>query len=67
MKSFVVFVIGAVASLVLVMPSILPDFIPVIGALNEATATAVLLACARYFGFDLSRFFGRKSQGGKGS
>ena len=65
MKSFVVFVIGAFASLVLVMPSILPDFIPVIGALDEATATAVLLACARYFGFDLSRFFGRKSQGGK--
>ena len=62
MKSIVVFLIGAFAVLVLIMPSLLPDFIPVIGALDEATATAVLLACARYFGFDFSRFFGRKRE-----
>ena len=61
MKSFAVFLIGAFAFLVLMMPSLLPDFIPVVGALDEATATAVLLACARYFGFDFSRFFGKKN------
>ena len=38
----------------------IPDNFPIIGNLDEATATAVLLACARYFGFDLSKFFGRK-------
>ena len=66
MKSFIVFLIGVFAVLVLIFPSILPDFIPIIGALDEATATAVLLACARYFGWDLSQFLGRKNDGKKG-
>ena len=61
MKSFIVFLMGVFAVLVLIFPSILPDFIPIIGALDEATATAVLLACARYFGWDLSQFLGRKN------
>ena len=66
MKGFFVGLAGIAALLVLVFPSVLPDFIPLVGALDEATATAVLLACARYFGFDLARFFGRKSETGKG-
>lgn len=65
MKSFVVLVIGFMAFMVLMFPSVLPDFIPVVGALDEATATAVLLACARYFGFDFSRFFGKKKESGQ--
>ena len=60
MKNFFVALIALFALLVLAFPSVLPDFIPLIGALDEAAATAVLLACARYFGFDLARFFGRK-------
>ena len=60
MKSILVFLIGAFAFFVLMMPSIVPDIFPVIGGLDEATAVAILLACARYFGFDLSGFFGKK-------
>lgn len=40
----------------------IPDNFPIVGNLDEATATAILLACARYFGFDLSRFFGKKGK-----
>lgn len=59
MKSFFVIIIGIIAFLVLCIPDPF-EVIPLVGALDEATATAVILACARYFGFDLSKFFGRK-------
>lgn len=62
MKSIFVFLVGVVAFLVLMAPSVINDIIPVVGGLDEAAATAVLLACARYFGFDWSRFFGKKHE-----
>ena len=37
----------------------IPDNIPFVGNLDEGTAAAVLIMCLRYFGFDLTRFFGR--------
>lgn len=61
MKSLLVIIIGIIAFVVLCIPDPF-EAIPLIGALDEATATAVLLACARYFGFDLSRFLGKKDQ-----
>ena len=61
MKSFFVIIIGIIAFLVLCIPDPF-EVIPLVGALDEATATAVILACARYFGFDLSKFFGRKGE-----
>jgi hypothetical protein len=63
MKSLFVLVMGFLAFVVLCIPDPF-EAIPLFGALDEATATAVLLACARYFGFDLSRFFGKKNRGG---
>ena len=59
MKSLFVLLSGIIAFIVLCIPDPL-EFIPLIGALDEATATAILIACARYFGFDLSKFFGKK-------
>ena len=38
----------------------IPDILPLVGNIDEATATAILLACARYFGYDLSKFLGKK-------
>ena len=35
----------------------IPDNIPGIGNLDEAGATALLIACLGYFGFDISRIF----------
>ena len=61
MKSFFVIIVGIIAFLVLCIPDPF-EVIPLVGALDEATATAVILACARYFGFDLSKFFGRKGE-----
>ncbi len=62
MKNLFVIVIGLIAFVVLCIPDPF-EVIPLIGALDEATATAVLIACARYFGFDLARFLGRKDEG----
>ena len=55
MKSVLVVLVGLVAFIVLCIPDPL-EAIPLIGALDEATATAILLACARYFGWDIARF-----------
>jgi len=53
--------IGLLAALYLLNPSagffeILPDNLPLIGNLDEATATMILLAVLRYFGLDLTKF-----------
>ncbi len=67
MKSIFVILVAIISALYLINPTagfieLLPDNIPFIGNLDEATAAAVLLACARYFGFDLSGFFGKKDE-----
>ena len=36
---------------------IIPDYIPVFGNLDEAAATALLIAALSYFGVDLTRIF----------
>lgn len=69
MKSLLVALVAILSALYLINPTagiieFLPDNLPFVGNLDEATAAAVLLACARYFGFDLSRFFGRKADRG---
>jgi len=61
MKNILVVIIGLIAFVVLCIPDPF-EAIPLIGALDEATATAVLIACARYFGFDISKFLGRKDK-----
>ncbi len=39
------------------MLEFLPDNIPLVGNLDEATATMVLLGALRYFGLDLTQLF----------
>ncbi len=65
LKSLFVFILGALAAIYLLNPGagvleLIPDNIPFIGNLDEAGATALLLACLRYFGFDPTAFFTRK-------
>ncbi len=65
MKGFAIIVTAVLCVIYLLNPTagfleFIPDNLPVIGNLDEATAVAILLACARYFGYDLSRFFGKK-------
>ncbi|MCX7001827.1 MAG: DUF1232 domain-containing protein [bacterium] len=38
---------------------LLPDNIPIVGNLDEAAATTILLGCLGYFGIDISRWFRR--------
>lgn len=64
-KSLLVFVVGLFASLYLVNPGagifeLIPDNLPLVGNLDEAGATALLLACLRYFGMDPISLFTRK-------
>lgn len=66
MKSLFVLFTALVSILYLLNPTagfieLIPDNVPIIGNLDEAAAVALLLSALRYFGFDLSRFFGRKS------
>jgi uncharacterized membrane protein YkvA (DUF1232 family) len=65
-RSIVMLVLMAISVAYLVNPTaglveLIPDNIPGIGNLDEAGATALLIACLGYFGFDISRIFrGRK-------
>lgn len=63
-KSFVVLA-GILAFLYLVNPTFgvfefLPDNLPLVGNIDEATATMVLLGALRYFGWDLTDLFLRR-------
>ncbi len=64
MKSLFVALSGFLAGLYLVNPTfgvfeLLPDNIPLVGNVDEATASMVLLAALRYFGYDLTKLFMR--------
>jgi len=67
MKSFFVALIAVFSALYLLNPTagfveLIPDNIPFFGNLDEATAMAVLVACMRYFGYDITRFFGKSQK-----
>jgi uncharacterized membrane protein YkvA (DUF1232 family) len=64
MKKIGIFCLGIFSLLYLLNPGagvfeLIPDNIPLIGNLDEAAAVALLLACLRYFGYDLSDWFKR--------
>jgi len=63
-KSIFVAITGLLSLLYILNPGagvfeLIPDNIPLIGNLDEATAVMVLLASLRYFGFDLGDIFKR--------
>ena len=70
LKSLLVFFVGLLATFYLVNPGagvfeLIPDNLPLVGNLDEAGATALLLACLRYFGVDpISLFSRRRKQEG---
>ncbi len=39
---------------------LIPDNFPFVGNLEESTACAIILACFRYYGIDLTRFLGKR-------
>ena len=65
LKHVVVIVIGLLTILYLLNPGagvfeLIPDNIPGLGNLDEATAVFLLLCCFRYFGIDIANIFRRK-------
>lgn len=66
LKSLGVIILGVFSLLYIFNPGagifeLIPDNIPFLGNLNEATAVVMLLACLRYFGIDLSNIFNRRN------
>ena len=64
MKKISIFCLGVFSLLYLLNPGagvfeLIPDNLPLIGNLDEAAAVALLLACLRYFGYDIADWFRR--------
>jgi len=62
LRSLFVFVVGLFSLLYLTNPSagfieLIPDNFPVIGNLDEAAATTMLIAALAYFGIDVTKLF----------
>lgn len=57
-ETFTVF-IGLGALVYLLSPSLLPDFLPFIGWIDEGMATTVLLSVFAYYGIDVTHLLGR--------
>ena len=67
MRSFFVALIALFCGWYLLNPTwgvieLIPDNVPILGNLDEASAAALLLACLRYFGCDLTRFWTKKTK-----
>ena len=65
MKKIFVAIIGLMSFLYLLNPTLgvfefIPDNLPLIGNLDEVTATTILLSSLAYFGIDLKELFGNK-------
>ena len=62
MKSIVIAIVGIISLVYIINPSagfieLIPDNFPIIGNLDEAAATVLLLSCLSYFGIDLFNIF----------
>lgn len=65
-KSLVALGLGALSLVYLLNPGagiidLIPDNLPILGNLDEAAATLLLLNCLAYFGLDLRNLMGRRS------
>lgn len=64
-EMFIIF-LGMAAFVYLIYPSLgvfelIPDALPLIGSIDEGTATLLLISVLRYYGLDLSRLFGGRA------
>jgi len=64
-EMFIIF-LGLASALYLVYPSLgvfelLPDALPLVGSIDEGTASLLLISVLRYYGLDLTRLFGGRA------
>ena len=69
LKEMVIIILGIFAVTYLIFPTLgvfelIPDAIPIIGNMDEAAATVIIINTLRYYGLDLSRLYGN-DRGGK--
>ena len=62
MKSVIVAIVGIISLVYIINPTagfieLIPDNFPIVGNLDEAAATVLLLSCLSYFGIDLFNIF----------
>ena len=67
MKNFIVALIGIISAMYLFnfgigIIELIPDNFPIIGNLDEAAATALLLSSLSYFGIDLFNIFKKEKE-----
>ncbi len=67
LKEMFVIALGVIAVLYLLNPTagfleLIPDNLPLIGNLDEAGATLLLINVLRYYGIDLDRLFGKRQE-----
>ena len=71
LNSLIIGAIGVVSAIYLLNPTFgfdfIPDNLPIIGNLDEATAAALLISALAYFGIDLGRLFGKAKEHDKRS
>lgn len=65
-KDVFIAILGILALIYLLNPGagileIVPDNLPVVGNIDEATAGLILLSCLRYFGLDIANLFKKPS------
>ena len=61
LKEMLIVLLAVIALFYLMLPSVLPDFIPLIGWLDEGAATLTLLNTLKYYGLDLTNLYGSRS------
>jgi hypothetical protein len=67
LKEMVILALAAIAVIYLINPTfglleLIPDNAPLVGNLDEAGATLILLNTLRHYGLDLTRLFARPSE-----
>lgn len=66
-KEMMIIALAVVAVIYLMYPSLgvfelIPDAIPIFGSIDEASATLILINTFRYYGFDISRLYGKRKE-----
>lgn len=62
-KEILIIFSGIVAFVYLMLPSLLPDFIPLLGWIDEGAATLTLVNVLNYYGLDLTNLYGARNKG----
>ena len=65
-KEMFIILAGVLSFIYLINPTagffeLIPDVIPIIGNIDEGTASLILISVLRYYGLDLSRLFGGRN------